>query len=525
MAQVFSSNGDLFCIFVPQTNKTLVMAELMLRSTKKQGTASLQVRVNAGGQRFWLDSHIVVDVEAYAKAMKTSSKRMAYYTSPEGERVVSLSVRFMDELKKALVEGITDPQELDERLQDIVFADTRKALREAEERRKAEELKKQQSILGYFDDFYNRMQDGTLLHHNGDVYKDGTIQIWRKFERYLREYLHNDYEILFDNINPVFGDGFTAFLRKKQFLPKTINTHRTCFRKLCRRAAQEGVNKNGVSLAIWQETTVNQNEKKAELYLTDNELDELYKMPLMGEYAEIRDIFLLGCFSCQRVSDYASLTKSNFITDKETGLQMFAITQRKTGAYVEIPITDERVTAICERYGYKFPKVEKYKINRDIKIILKSLSKKVPSLAEPTVTLLTYAERKAAEDFRDYTQRAKKKGTKALDPRERNIYYKLRKKAFDADKGELFQRDNAGQVLRPKYELISSHSARRSGVTNLYKTGLLDTREMMSISGHQSEKNFSLYIKLGTREQANRVAEKLRQKTKTEKEKQRMQAK
>ncbi len=494
------------------------MADLKLRTTRKQGTATLQVRICANGQRFWLDSHITVDIVKYTKAQKSSARMAEYVTTPEGERVAFLSVKYMDELKKAIKEGVTEPEALDERLQDIVFADTRKALREAEEERKAEEKKKHSSILGYFDDFYSRMQEGTLLHHNGEEYKEGTIQIWKKFERYLREYLKNDYDILFDDINPVFGDRFTAFLKKKQFLPKTINTHRTCFRKLCRRASQEGINSNAVSLSIWQETTVDQKEKKAELYLTEEELNALYDMPLLGEQAQVRDIFMLGCFSCQRVSDYANLGKSNFITDKETGLQMFSITQQKTGQYVEIPIVDERVTAICERYGYKFPKVPKYKINREIKIILKALSKKVPSLAEPNLTLLTYAERKAAEDFKEYTQRTKNKGTKALNPRERNIYYKLRKKAFDADNGELFQRDNAGQVLRPKYELISSHSARRSGVTNLYKTGLLDTREMMSISGHQSEKNFELYIKVGTREQANRVAEKLRKRNQKQKE-------
>lgn len=85
----------------------------------------------------------------------------------------------------------------------------------------------------------------------------------------------------------------------------------------------------------------------------------------------------------------------------------------------------------------------------------------------------------------------------------------MRKKAYNPDGGELYQSDNAGQIIRPKYELISSHSARRSGVTNLYKTGLLDTREMMSISGHQSERVFEEYIKVGTREQANKVADKL----------------
>lgn len=485
------------------------MAELKLRTTKKRGTATLQVRIMVGGERFWLDSHITVDIASYSKAMKSSAKMAEYVTTPEGERVASLSVRYMDELKKAIKSGITDPNELDERLQDIVFADTRKALKEAQEEKIANEKKKHSSILAFFDDFTKRMREGLLLHHNGREYSESSILIWKKFDKYLRGYLGNNYDIMFSDITRPFADQFTAYLKKAQLMPKTINMHRQCFRKLCRIASQEGINENGVSLSVWGELTVEAKEKKAELYLTDEELDALFNMPLMGEQATVRDIFLLGCFSCQRFSDYGNLEKSNFTTDENTGLKLFSITQRKTGHYVEVPITDERVNVICERYNYKFPKLSMVKVNREIKIILKALSKSVPSLAELNTTLLTHSERKAAQDFKEYTKRVNKGGTKALDARERNIYYKLRKKAYNPDDGELYQSDNAGQIIRPKYELISSHSARRSGVTNLYKTGLLDTREMMSISGHQSERVFEEYIKVGTREQANKVADKL----------------
>lgn len=75
-------------------------------------------------------------------------------------------------------------------------------------------------------------------------------------------------------------------------------------------------------------------------------------------------------------------------------------------------------------------------------------------------------------------------------------------------KSELFYRDGKDNVKRPKYELATSHSARRSGITNLYTEGNLDTREMMSISGHQSEKVFAEYIKLSKLEQAMKVGSK-----------------
>ena len=63
-------------------------------------------------------------------------------------------------------------------------------------------------------------------------------------------------------------------------------------------------------------------------------------------------------------------------------------------------------------------------------------------------------------------------------------------------------------MTRPKYELIASHTSRRSGATNLYKLGALSNMEMRSITGHQSEKVFENYIRVGLSEQAQMVGDK-----------------
>ena len=46
----------------------------------------------------------------------------------------------------------------------------------------------------------------------------------------------------------------------------------------------------------------------------------------------------------------------------------------------------------------------------------------------------------------------------------------------------------------PKYELISSHTCRRSFATNLY--GIIPTMTIMAITGHKSERTFLNYIKV-----------------------------
>lgn len=46
-----------------------------------------------------------------------------------------------------------------------------------------------------------------------------------------------------------------------------------------------------------------------------------------------------------------------------------------------------------------------------------------------------------------------------------------------------------------KWELVSSHTARRSAATNMYKAGI-PTISIMKITGHKSERVFMDYIKI-----------------------------
>ena len=63
--------------------------------------------------------------------------------------------------------------------------------------------------------------------------------------------------------------------------------------------------------------------------------------------------------------------------------------------------------------------------------------------------------------------------------------------------------------LATNLKCITSHTARRSGATNLYKLGVLSDQEIRSITGHQSQKVFESYIRIGISEQAQRVGDKI----------------
>ena len=120
---------------------------------------------------------------------------------------------------------------------------------------------------------------------------------------------------------------------------------------------------------------------------------------------------------------------------------------------------------IASKYEFKLPRVVEQVLNRYIKDILKELSETVPSLGEKYATVLTMKDRDVEEAY---------------------------KKSHDGK--ELFERNDDGTPMRPKYELVSSHTARRSCITNLYLQGRFTNEQIMSISGHKSENTFKSYV-------------------------------
>lgn len=64
-----------------------------------------------------------------------------------------------------------------------------------------------------------------------------------------------------------------------------------------------------------------------------------------------------------------------------------------------------------------------------------------------------------------------------------------------------------------KWELVSSHTARRSFATNLYKSGF-PTISIMAITGHKTEKAFLTYIRVTPEEHARKLKEHWQQNTK-----------
>ncbi len=215
-------------------------------------------------------------------------------------------------------------------------------------------------------------------------------------------------------------------------------------------------------MSCFSKRKIEESDKAVEIYLTETELQALAEMEQTGLKNQVRDIFLVGRYTCQRVSDYNNIQPEDFTTTAK-GTPIIRLVQQKTRNEVKIPIMNPNLEAICKKYEYNLPSVVDQILNRYIKEILKDLSEKVP-------TKLTMKQ-------------------------------KEKKKA-----GELsVECNDKGEVMMPRYDCVTTHTARRSGITNMYHSHKFTIVQMMHVSGHKTQKTFMDYIKLSSDEIADEI--------------------
>jgi len=189
-------------------------------------------------------------------------------------------------------------------------------------------------------------------------------------------------------------------------------------------------------------------EEVDKIYLSEEEIQMILVKDLAEkpELEESRDLFVLGCHLGLRFSDLTRL-RSEMITG-----EMIRIRMKKTGKTVVIPL-HPILKEILNKYNGDFPKVvNSTKFNTNIKEIgnISGIQDKV---------VVTH-----------------KKGIEKVD------------------------------TVYQKYELISSHTCRRSFCTNEYLKGV-PTVFLMKISGHKTERAFLRYIKIDEEMAAKKMME------------------
>lgn len=479
-----------------------------LRTTKQSGKASLWVRVQrkSDGINWWINTGIMVNIDAWNKAQQSAAKFKEYIDTAEGKRVNDKTDKVLQTIN-LIMDSVEGKETLQKEVQKVANAD---AVHELEDTRKreSEEKKRQLHIIwNYYNVFFEGISSGRTLQKGGTKeYTPESIRVWRNFGRLVKTYVPQ--EMTFEEIDRRFADSFRTHLAKDEGLMiSTVNKYIICMRRLCGAAADDGFNDNFNSTRVWGEREAADSEKRAAIALSDSEVNAIYDMPLTGIREKVRDIWMMGYLSGQRVSDFTRLTCDNFKTTPN-GTDIIVLRQQKTGSEVIVPVMDERVDELCQKYNYEFPQVDPRTINRYLKEICHTLSKEVLSFRELIVTELTGAEKRMEDWFVETAKRVESGEVLHGDDRQR--FKELKEYAEAHNSGNmLWRRNYAGKVVREKWEMVTTHTARRSMTTSLYDTQLFDNKEIMSITGHKTIKNFERYIKRGAIQQADRIAEKV----------------
>lgn len=185
-------------------------------------------------------------------------------------------------------------------------------------------------------------------------------------------------------------------------------------------------------------------EETQDIYLDETELTALWNVALNNRMSVVRDWFILDCYTGLRISDLMNLSKRNLSKG------FITIANEKTDDKVVIPV-HQRVKEILKRWKGFPPKVSDQEMNR----IIKKVAEKARINKRVLFTIT--------------------KGGKRVDH-----YLK-------------------------KWELVSNHTARRSFITNLRKSGVPDSI-VMKLAGIRSNVTLQRYDKIGPDEAAGIAA-------------------
>ncbi|MBR1801387.1 MAG: phage integrase SAM-like domain-containing protein [Bacteroidaceae bacterium] len=465
------------------------MRTYFLRTSKQKGTAKLYTQVKScrNNFHFFLNTGIDVDVERWHKSFcdlslyAKNGGRAAELLAQSADKAIDDVLDRLYFTKEDIQEAVSAVVHREEReAKELAAKIEREEAERREERERIAKAREDADVRAYLESLIAGMKDGSIRikgkgRNKGERYTANTIKMWNNLAGIIERYYKVE-PFTWDSIGERFASRFRAWMENEGYMAKSINKYIGQFVALINRAYDEGKHTNQAAANSFMKPAVDEAQKAAEIYLTADELNALYQMPLTGEKALVRDIFIVGCCTCQRVSDYSQLKRENFTTTAR-GAKVVKLRQTKTRNFVIIPILDDKLTAIMEKYDYNLPQLPSsfdVILNRYIKEICKELAESVPSLNDELPTILTMKEREKE------------------------------------DRGEVtFKRDEAGRVVKPRYELVTSHTARRTGITNLYLTGKFDIYQMMHVSGHKEAKTFREYIKLSGDEMAEQIAEKM----------------
>lgn len=318
---------------------------------------------------------------------------------------------------------------------------------EIEEIVKKAQFVKIQPTIEYVEDEYNKLSSPDIPEINKDFFKlyDAFMEERKGVKAYNTNKQHRTlynnlkafqadtkYKITLDSIDHNFYDKLVAWLiNVKGHNPNSIGDSIKNLKIFLGDLTDKKINTN----LIFRDKKFKKPSAPVEIItLTQSELDNLFILDLSKNkrLEKIRDLFVLGCTTGLRFSDLANLKPENIKDD------IIDLTTVKTKDRLEVPI-NAYTRQILDKYNGILPKVPS---NQKMNDYLKEVGEKA--------------------GISELVQRVKYVGATRA---EYNV---------------------------PKYELLSTHAARRTFVT-LSLEGGMSHKEIMEITGHKNIKTMLKY--------------------------------
>jgi len=395
-----------------------------------------------------------------------------------------ISNRDFSKQARAIIHSVVHADMIEEERRREAEEDRRR--QEAEQQRKmAEELARKNDFMDYYENFVSRIRDDSAKKIGkgaGASFSERTIINYQQGYRWLKDFQEKELAgrgISFDDIDKQFFDRYQRYLETRELVrgkgkgtsgcsQNTISMRIAELKTVLRRANEvDGVTENDV----FRNKAIRVDDVEIDaIALTRKELSAICEVDLSSMpkgYEIARDIFMCGVWTAQRVSDYNNIKPEDIKqeevdtivkdehgkkTVKTASVTFIEVTQKKTGARVAIPVNSQ-LKAILEKYGNDIPHLSEQKINSYIKEIAK-----IAGLTDKVTVTAT----KGGKKTKSYIE---------------------------------------------KYNLVHSHTARRTGATLMYMAGL-DIYDIMKITGHTSIDTLKKYIRANDGDSAYRIAAK-----------------
>lgn len=194
---------------------------------------------------------------------------------------------------------------VNKRIYEIVYAEQIAAEKErAKAEAKALEEEQATNFNDFITQFIHECETGKRKKKGGTTnISPGTVKSYKGFQAQFKEYQSARLRVIdFSDLTLDFYNDFRLFLTDKEYSPNTIARMVKICKTICYAAEQ---------LKLMDATNVRVGfdviyKDVDNVYLTEERIQELYEYNLSNRPAweKIKDVFVVGCLTGQRVSDY-----------------------------------------------------------------------------------------------------------------------------------------------------------------------------------------------------------------------------